>query len=197
VTSQDEFLGRLIERLERAEIPYMVAGSVGSSLHGRPRATQDVDLVIAPTEKQLDRFVASLGETYYVSLDAAHEAYRCRTMFNVIDMEAGWKADLVIRKDRPFSLQEFQRRGRVDIMGHTLWVVSPEDAILSKLEWSRGRQSEVQFSDALGVAIVHYPRLDLNYLKRWAKEIGVEDQLARLLEVARGQTGTDVENNQP
>jgi hypothetical protein len=187
VTRQDEFLGGLIERLEKAGIPYMVAGSVGSSLHGRPRATQDVDVVIAPTQEQLDGFVASLGETYYVSPEAVREALQHRTMFNVIDIEAGWKADLVIRKTRPFSVEEFQRRRRVDVMGRSVWVVSPEDVILSKLEWAKGRGSEVQFSDALGVAILHYEGLDLDYLRKWAKEIGVEGDLARLLGEAKSR----------
>jgi hypothetical protein len=196
VTRQDEFLGRLIERLEKAGIPYMVAGSVGSSLHGRPRATQDVDVVIAPTQEQLDGFVASLGETYYVSPEAVREALQHRTMFNVIDIEAGWKADFVIRKTRPFSVEEFQRRRRVDVMGRSVWVVSPEDVILSKLEWAKGHSSQVQFSDALGVAILHYEGLDLDYLGKWAKEIGVEDQLARLLEAAKSQMHIDTENDQ-
>ena len=193
MTTQAAFLGRLIERLEQAGIPYMVAGSVGSSLHGRPRATQDIDVVIAPTREQLDRFAGSLGETCYVSPDAVRDAFEHRTMFNVIDVEAGWKADLIIRRARPFSLQEFQRRRRVDAMGQSLWVVSPEDVILSKLEWARGRGSDVQFSDALGVAIVHYRSLNLDYLGKWSKEIGVEDDLARLLDEAKRQMETGKE----
>ena len=191
MTTQATFLGRLIERLEKAGIPYMVAGSVGSSLHGRPRATQDIDVVIAPTQEQLDHFVASLGEAYYVSREAARDAFQHRTMFNVIDVEAGWKADLIICKARPFSLQEFQRRCRVDAMGQSLWVVSPEDVILSKLEWAKGRGSDIQFSDALGVAVVHQDGLDLEYLCKWAKEIGVEEDLRRLLSEAKGRADGD------
>ena len=193
--TQAAFLERLIERLEKAGILYMVAGSIGSSLHGRPRATQDIDVVIAPTQEQLNRFVNSLGEAYYVSREAARDAFQHQTMFNVIDVEAGWKADLIIRKARPFSLQEFQRRCRVDVMGQGLWVVSPEDVILSKLEWAKGRGSDIQFSDALGVAVVNQDCLDLEYLGKWAKEIGVEEDLRRLLNEAKGRADGAKEGN--
>jgi hypothetical protein len=190
MTTQKDFLHKLIALLEEVGIPYMIAGSLGSSFYGRPRATQDVDVVIDPSEDQLERLVALLDqEGYYVSRGAARDALRQRTMFNVIDIGAGWKADLIVRKDRAFSLQEFQRRLRIETMDHTLWVVSPEDAILSKLEWSRGRQSEVQYADALAVAVAHFGRLDLEYLNKWAKELRVEVSLARLLKEAQSQAG--------
>jgi len=188
MTTQRDFLHRLIVLLDEIDIPYMVAGSMGSSFYGRPRATQDADVVIAPSEDQLERLVVSLGTGgYYVSPDAARDALRRRAMFNVIDIEAGWKADLIIRKDRAFSLEEFGRRRRVQAMGRTLWIVSVEDAILSKLEWAQGRGSELQYSDALAVAVAYFELLDFEYLSKWATELGVAEALGRLLDKARLQ----------
>lgn len=183
--SQRESLTRLIELLNEAGIPYMVAGSLGSSFHGRPRATQDADIVIDPTEDQLHSLLALLEGRYYVSRDAAVEAWRRRTMFNVIDLARGWKTDLILRKDRPFSRREFERRQQIKTMGHELWVVSPEDTILSKLEWIKGRESNVQYADALGVAIAQWANLDLEYLQQWAGELGVQDVLTCLLQEAK------------
>lgn len=57
MTSQDDFLKRLARVLGDSSIPYMVSGSFGSSFHGQPRATRDVDIVIAPTEQQLLQFL--------------------------------------------------------------------------------------------------------------------------------------------
>ena len=185
--TQKEFLEHLIGLLEKAGIPYMVAGSMSSSLHGRPRATQDADVVIDPTEDQLESLLALLERGYYVSRDAALDALRHRTMFNIIDLEGGWKADLIIRKDRAFSRQEFERRRQIDAMGRMLWVVSPEDIVLSKLEWMKGRESEVQYSDALGVVVTQWANLDLEYLRKWARQLGVESMLTRLLEEADRQ----------
>lgn len=188
MTTQLAFLDRLIALLDKLDIPYMVAGSLGSSFYGRPRATQDVDIIVAPSAHQLESLIVQLDESgCYVSPAAARDALQQRTMFNVIDMAAGWKADLIVRKNRPFSLTEFQRRRRIEAAEQTLWIVSPEDAILSKLEWAQGRQSEVQHADALAVAVTHLGQLDLPYLDKWAKALGVEGSLSQLLEEARAQ----------
>lgn len=82
----------------------MLTGSFASSLHGLTRATQDIDLVISPSESQLRDLVGSLPpEVYYVDLEEALDALRHRSQFNVIDLDTGWKVDLIIRRDRPFS----------------------------------------------------------------------------------------------
>lgn len=179
--SQKDFLTRLVVKLENAGIPYMISGSLGSSLHGEPRATNDIDLIITPTGRQLNTFIQSLSEGYYVSSEAAQEAFRNQCMFNVIDYETGWKADFIIRKNRPFSLEEFKRRIQREIAGVQVFVVSPEDVILSKLEWSKDGESERQLRDALGVAGVQWEILDKEYLRKWARELKVEDLLENIL----------------
>src|SRR5205085_3153789 len=45
--SQPELLIRIVQALEAAGVEYMVTGSVASSLHGEPRSTHDIDLVVA------------------------------------------------------------------------------------------------------------------------------------------------------
>ncbi|MHC5059631.1 MAG: nucleotidyl transferase AbiEii/AbiGii toxin family protein [Planctomycetota bacterium] len=187
MTSQNEFLNNIIWALAKSEIPYMVSGSFASSFHGRPRATNDVDIVIDPAPNQLNTFVELRKAGHYVNADSAREALSKRTMFNVIDIEAGWKVDLIIRKDRPYSAGEFERKRKLPVEGSDLWVVSPEDTILSKLEWSKGRQSQQQFQDALGVLVVQADRLDIQYLQKWAKELGITDELTKLLDTAREQ----------
>ena len=185
MTSQENFLEKLIKKLNEQNIPYMLSGSVSSSLHGQPRATNVAEIVIAPVEEQLIDFVKSLGDDYYVSHDAAREAFKNNSMFNVVDIRSSWKADFIICKDRPFSREEFQRRRKANIMGLDVWVVSPEDVILSKLEWAKNSESNQQYRDALGVATVQYDRLDRDYLYKWAKELQVESSLEQLLGKAK------------
>jgi len=182
--TQEEFLIRVAQMLETAGIPFMLAGSQSSSFHGEPRATRDVDLVIDPAPQQLDQFLGLLGEDYYASPEAAHEALARRTLFNIIDFQGGWKADLIIRKDRPFSVEEFRRRQTATIHGHAIAVATPEDVILSKLEWHRITPSEQQLKDALNVATVKRPQLDRPYLNHWAAVLGVADLLTELLRQA-------------
>ena len=191
MTDAARFLAWLAKILERAGIPYMVTGSLGSTLHGEPRATNDVDVVIDPSEEQLDALLDSLGEEFYVSLAAAREALKRRGMFNVIDTSSGLKADLIIRKNRPFSAEEFARRKPTTVQGIEVCAVSAEDAILSKLEWCKGGQSERQFRDALGVAIVQGNKLDVPYLRKWSRELNVDDLLESLLTEAQKRRSPD------
>ena len=183
--SQESFLKKLIERLRDHNIPYMISGSVSSSLHGQPRATRDVDIVINPTEKQLLEFCQSLDEDYYVSLSAVRDAFKNKSMFNIIDNQSGWKADFICLKDRVFSQQEFDRRSVANIKGMDVWIASPEDTILSKLDWAKDSHSEQQLRDALGVAYIQWDHLDINYMQKWAKELQVNESLQQLLEEAR------------
>jgi hypothetical protein len=184
MTSQDDFLKKLIRMLDKCSVPYMISGSVGSSYHGQPRATKDIDFVIAPTEEQLQNFVKSLGTDYYISLEDVRDAFTSRSTFNVIDVHSGWKADLILRKDSPFDRQEFERRHQAKIGGIDVWMTSPEDMILSKLEWSKDRSLEQQFLDALGIAVVQWDHLNIGYLRKWAKELQLQDLLERLLDRA-------------
>jgi len=73
---------RVLASLEKAEVPYMVTGSLASSMHGEPRSTHDIDLVIDPTRASLERLLEEFpaGE-YYVSRDAALEALETRGLF--------------------------------------------------------------------------------------------------------------------
>jgi len=113
-----ETLRWLVAALEEASVPYMVVGSFASSVYGRPRTTFDLDVVIDPDAASLDAFLGALdADRFYVDADLARDALRRRTMFNVIDSTTGWKVDLVVRKQRPFSDEELRRRRSGTILG--------------------------------------------------------------------------------
>ena len=88
-------LRRLVELLEGAGVPFMIAGSFASAAHGLPRTTQDLAVVIDPPSTQaLELMVGSMPtDEYYVDADAARESLRRRSMFNVVDHSSGWKID--------------------------------------------------------------------------------------------------------
>jgi hypothetical protein len=175
MNDQADFLNRLVDKLSASGIPFMLVGSVAASYHGHPRSTFDIDLVVEADEEALCRFARSLGKGYYVDEDSIREAVRKRAAFNIIDETSGFKADLIVRKERPFSHTEFGRRVRVRIMDRAVEMATPEDVILSKLEWSKLGASERQFADALQVARTQGKSLDLPYLEKWSKELGVAD----------------------
>lgn len=102
-------------------------------------------------------------------------------MFNLLDIHGGWNVDLVVRKDRPFSAAEFARRRQLYVMGVEAMVASPEDVLLTKLEWSLLSGPSRQLDDARGIVTVQGDSLDVAYLRRWATDLGVADLLDTIL----------------
>ncbi|HEX7665504.1 MAG TPA: hypothetical protein VF407_13355 [Polyangiaceae bacterium] len=163
-------LERLRSAFDAAQVPFMIAGSFASTAHGAPRTTQDLDVVIDPPDlASLDRLLTSFqADSYYVDTDAAHDAFRRRSMFNVIDMTSGWKVDLIIRKQRPFSMSEMNWRTELRVLGVVLLVATAEDTIVAKLEWSReSGGSERQRRDIAGILATNVGTLDRGYLEAW------------------------------
>lgn len=180
-------LRTIVHALDRASIPHMLAGSFASSFHGLARTTADNDLVIDPPPSAIEGFVAGLdAHRYHVPLESAQRAVQARDHFNLIDNRTGWKIDLIVRRDRPFSVAEFDRRAPVTVMGVAVFVASAEDTVLSKLEWSKLSDSERQLQDAVEVLRIRRPDLDAGYLDRWAADLGVVD----LLVAARAAAGS-------
>lgn len=119
-------------------------------------------------------------DEYYADLGAALEALEQRTQFNVVETATGWKVDLLIRKDRPFSREEFARRQRADLLGASAHVATAEYTIIAKLEWSRSGESERQLRDVAGIVSVLGDELDRDYLDRWIRELGLADLWAKV-----------------
>lgn len=173
---------RVLKALESAGVPYMLTGSFASSFHGAPRTTQDIDIVIAPTRGSLHRLISEFPEDrYYVSGEAALQAYGSESLFNVIDMESGWKIDFIIRKSRPFSVEEFDRRREADLLGTTVYIASAEDVMLSKLEWAKMAGSERQIADVVGILRTQGTDVDMEYVMRWVAALGLQSEWARAL----------------
>lgn len=174
--------------LDELEIPYLVGGSIASSLHGDPRSTQDADLVADLREEHVARLVSALGDRFYVDEERVRHAVRRRSSFNVIHLATMFKVDVFVLGDDPMSREEMARRERVDLPGGggVLAVASPEDTVLQKLRWYRLGHgiSDRQWRDLVGVLQVQADRLDRAYLARGAELLGVADLLERALREA-------------
>lgn len=172
-----DLLKTVVLRLDAAGIPFMLTGSMAAAVHGAGRATLDIDLVIDATASQLHTLVASLSSPdLYVSAEAALEALEQEAMFNVVAVHTGWKADLIIRKSRPFSEAEFARRCPIEFEGVRLWVASLEDIIIAKLEWAKRGGSARQLEDVSNLLRVAASDVDHAYLDRWIDELELRPQ---------------------
>jgi hypothetical protein len=154
-------------------------------MYGVPRATNDIDIVVAPNREQLLSVVQlfqRVGLT--VTAEAAVAALRKKTQFNVIDFSRGLKVDLIIRKDRTFSLTEFDRRETHEVEGMQLTIARPEDVLLAKLEWAQMGDSDRQLVDAAGIIKVQGNALDTPYIQKWVEQLGLQHEWAAAQERA-------------
>lgn len=173
-------LDRVVERLSRLNIEYMICGSVASSHYGESRSTHDIDVVVALSFERLTPLAEAFGEGFYFSDVAAREALQRHSMFNVVDFETGIKVDLIVLKDAPFEREEFARRRTETLAGRQVQLISPEDSMLSKLLWNQISPSERQLRDVQQIGVVQGDRLDRVYLERWAAQLGIKDQLDKV-----------------
>jgi hypothetical protein len=172
-----EVLRRITAKLQQSEIPYMITGSIAASYYGLTRATQDLDIVISATPETLKKFMQLFpSDEYYAPLQDALDAHRHQSMFNVLDMNTGWKIDFIFQKRTPFHQEAFQHRRAVVFEGVPASMISTEDLILSKLEWSRMGESERQIRDAATVMQKRSDQLDRDYLEKSIKDLGLSEQ---------------------
>jgi hypothetical protein len=174
---------RVVSEMERLGVAYFVGGSVASSVHGRPRTTDDVDIVAAIPGPQVDALVRGLEKEFFVDADMIRDAIRRRASFNMIHLATMLKVDVFVLGNEDFAEEEMRRRRAVPLRGSTVWFSSPEDIVLEKLDWYRKGEgvSERQWRDVLGVLAVQGARLDVPYLRRWAARRGLLDLLERAM----------------
>lgn len=178
MTVELDVLADVSARLELARIPYMVTGSMALAFYAQPRMTRDIDIVVALEAADFGKLQAALRGDFYFDAEAGLAAIRSHRLFNLMHVATAMKVDLIIRKPSEYRRLEFDRRRMMSIGTGSIWIVAPEDLVLSKLEWSKESGSELQQRD---VRQLLSGSLDMDYLMKWARLLGVESGLKSLM----------------
>jgi hypothetical protein len=182
---------RIVTRtFESLGIRYFIGGSLASSLHGIPRATQDVDLVAEVDHSHVDALARAFESAFYVDAESIHRAITDRRSFNLIHLETMFKIDVFILKRDSVSREQMSRRQSYqlsDDSADVLFLSSAEDTIISKLVWYElgGNVSDRQWSDVLGVLQVQGQNLDQAYLRGAAEQRDILPLLEQAIRDAR------------
>lgn len=167
-----DVLKSVTAQLEGAGILYMVTGSMAASFYAVPRMTRDIDLVVELSERDVDPVTSLFQQEYYIDRDMVQRAVRDHAMFNMIHNALVVKVDCVVRKDTEYRREEFARRRAISVADRQVFIVSPEDLILSKLDWAKESRSQLQLDDVRNL-LRSVQGLDTAYLNRWADRLGL------------------------
>jgi hypothetical protein len=180
---------RVADVLETLGVRYFIGGSLASAVHGVARATLDADVIADLRAEHIEPLTHSLGEQFYFDVDTIRNAVARRSTFNLIHLRTMFKVDVFVSKRRNFDRVQLERRVLQILVTEpqcSLYLASPEDTILAKLDWYRqgGEISDRQWRDVIGVLAAQHGRLDESYLRDWADQLGLRDLLRRAMDEA-------------
>jgi hypothetical protein len=170
VSEEIELLKLVCQRLEKAGVAYMLTGSLAANFYAVPRMTRDIDIVIEIGQFDIGKFCRHFENDFYLTRSSIVEAVEHESIFNIIHNVSVFKVDFIIRKDSSYRDTEFQRRNQIELDGMQIWIVSPEDLIISKLFWAKDSLSELQLRDVKNLQ-ASIKKLDEKYIDHWVQKL--------------------------
>lgn len=179
---QDE-VTRFLRPLDDLRIEYMVTGATAAILYGQPRVTNDIDLVLALADTQVESLVRAFPEeTFYVppvEVIRTEIARHQRGHFNIIDLETGYKADIYLAGEDPLHAWAMSRRRALAWSSdQAVKVAPPEYVIVKKLEYYREGGSSKHVTDVR--AVLALTEIDRAALGEWILRRGLTDEWQRV-----------------
>ncbi len=171
----------VVSRFEDEGIEYFMVGSMATMYYGQPRFTRDLDIVARIRPRQVLGFenLFPLSEFYCPPLEVIQDEVQRKGCFNLIHQESGIKVDIVLDKETEFYNSEFARRTKIKIADNfEVYLASPEDLVLKKLDYYREGESEKHLNDIRD--IIMNVKLDEEYLQFWISKMGLVKEWSKL-----------------
>ena len=178
MTVTDSLTLRAVDALDAISVPYLLAGSFASNFFGLPRSTKDAGFVVQLSGGVGAEFGQRLGSEFELDTQLTFETVTgtCRQM--VYHLRSPFKIEIFLLSKDAHDQIRFLRRREEDLFGRKVWLLSPEDVIVSKLRWARRKDEE----DVRGVMAVQRGKLDWSHIEHWCRQHGT---LAKLEEIRR------------
>lgn len=164
-----ELLKRITNILEKNHFPYMVSGSHALNWYASPRITMDIDIVIELNTDNVEHFISLFHKGFYINKEIIIKETKSQGIFNIIDLDTSFKIDFIVKKNHEYRIIEFERRKRIKYEDFEMWIVTPEDLIISKLIWIQDYQSDKQIEDIK--TLLKLNDLEMNYILDWCEKL--------------------------
>jgi len=174
---EPDLLALFVARLEDAGVRHLVTGSVAATLYGEPRATHDIDLVVALSAAGRDALATAFPEEeFYVPPPEVVEAESERASrghFNIIHHASGLKADIYLVGDDELHAWAFSRAHEYRIGDLAVHVAPPEYVIVRKLEFYSEGGSPKHLRDIRAMLDVSADLIDVATIADWVRKRGL------------------------
>ena len=159
------------DALQRASIPFLFIGGIGSAVYGRDQGTRDIDVFVRPeaARKVLDVLRSRGFETKEVFEHWLSKA-----------IKDGVLVDVIFRSTRDILLGEemLERSRLMPFRGRMVPVAPPEDLVVMKASAMSEDTSRYWYDAA---AIIAHTELDWDYLVARGRQHGARRLLSLLL----------------
>jgi len=161
--SLDQFVVKTLKYLNQFKAPYFIIGGLAAAILGEPRFTHDIDIDIVMDPEVLPDFLErAQTQGFQVDIKTAQSDAQSQGAFRIAG--GRFHADFIVASTE-LEKEAIQRRRLRTLYGVRTYFPTAEDLILLKV--IPGRPQDLL--DAERVARRHHPRLDMDYLSRWAK----------------------------
>ena len=167
-------------RFEAVGVPYMIVGSLASNFHGVPRSTRDADFVVDMGSGALERLATALPAGLVLEQQGSFEVVTGTTRYLIALARSPFVCELFVRSDDPHDRERFSRRQRAQVFGHTAFIATAEDMIVTKLRWTRDAGRLKDREDIRNILAVRGAEIEWDYLNRWSTAHGTAALLAEI-----------------
>ena len=186
-------LGAVSEWLESAAVPGAIIGGIAASVLGRPRLTQDIDILVVLERQEWAPFLGAGREFGFAPrIDDALDFADSSRVLLVLHQPSGVPIDVVLGA-LPLEDEIVRGARNVEIAGVRLPLAAPESIVVMKALARRARD----IADIEGILEVH-DRLDLDWIRARLSEFDhalgeteLLDEFSRILARTRRTTASD------
>lgn len=191
--NMESMLRRLSQCGNTANVNYVIVGGIAVIIYGRPRFTQDIDVIIEYDREKLKQFLALLGKHDFKILNFVEQRLlEEKRRVDILDERSVLRLELLPATEQlAFLTLDNIRLQRYK--GLELPVTSPEMLLLGKLIYlgdisKVNRESLLQYTDVRDFCSIYRQqkvKMDLEWLKEKVEVFNVDPRWRTLVNLCR------------
>lgn len=169
----------VIDALEACGVSYMIVGSYSSNVYGIDRSTEDADFVVELGDVSIREIGRRLAPNIRIDPQMSFETVTMtRRYIAQVVGEIPFKIEFFLLSNDPHDQERFRRRLPSRVAGRETFLPTPEDVIITKLNWYARQRRAKDLEDARGIIGVQEEKaLDWAYIRSWCDRHGTRELL--------------------